>query len=146
MKRVLVVSYFYPPFSSVGATRVSKMTRYLRDSGWESHVLTVDRCDLPETLSLEVAPKAITRAPTLFDLAVLPRVLIGRRRLSQGRANTSQPWYGGALWRAGEIYRHLVAAVDVLKLPVRKPHVVLLGDRAVFERPEELRVAFGLAA
>jgi len=112
MKRVLVVSYFYPPFSSVGATRVSKMTRYLRDSGWESHVLTVDRCDLPETLSLEVDPQAISRAPMVFDLAGLPRLLIGRRRLSQGRVNPSPPWYGGLLWRAGEVYRHLVCFPD----------------------------------
>jgi glycosyltransferase involved in cell wall biosynthesis len=112
MKRVLVVSYFYPPYSSVGATRVSKMTRYLTDAGWEAHVLTVDRCDLPATLPLEVAEDAVTRTPQLFDLASLPRAVVGRRRLAQDRVLPTQTRRWALLWRAGEIYRQVICFPD----------------------------------
>ena len=112
MKRVLVVSYFYPPYSSVGATRVSKMTKYLRDFGWEAHVLTVDQCDLPATLPIEVPLDAITRAPQLFDLASLPRTIIGRRRLATERVLPVQTKRWAMLWRIGEAYRHLVCFPD----------------------------------
>jgi hypothetical protein len=112
MKRVLVISYFYPPYSSVGATRVSKMTRYLRDAGWEPHVLTVDHCDLPSTLPIEVPPETITRVPVRFDVGSLPRALVGRRRLSSDRLLAQQAPSWALLWRAGELYRHLACFPD----------------------------------
>lgn len=107
-----MISYFYPPFSSVGATRVSKMTKYLADAGWQAHVLTVDRCDLPGTLPIEIPEDAITRAPQLFDLASIPRTLVGRRRLANDRVMPTQPRRWALLWRAGEVYRHLVCFPD----------------------------------
>jgi glycosyltransferase involved in cell wall biosynthesis len=39
-KRVLVISYFYPPANSLPSQRVSKFTKYLYRWGWEPHVLT----------------------------------------------------------------------------------------------------------
>lgn len=112
MKRVLVISYFYPPYSSVGATRVSKMTRYLRDAGWDVHVLTVDRCDLPPTLPVELPEDAITRVPQIFDIASIPRAVVGRRRLSTDRVLAVQPTRWAMLWRLGEAYRHLACFPD----------------------------------
>jgi glycosyltransferase involved in cell wall biosynthesis len=112
MKRVLVISYFYPPYSSVGATRVSKMTRYLRDAGWTPHVLTVDRCDYPATLPVEIPADSITRAPQLFDLASLPRTVLGRRRLATDRVAPRQSKHWAMFWRLGQAYRHLVCFPD----------------------------------
>lgn len=112
MKRVLVISYFYPPYSSVGATRVSKMTKYLRNAGWDVHVLTVDRCDLPPTLPVELPPEAITRVAQLFDLASIPRAVVGRRRLATDRVLPVQPTRWAMLWRLGEAYRHLACFPD----------------------------------
>jgi glycosyltransferase involved in cell wall biosynthesis len=112
MNRVLVVSYFYPPFSSVGATRVSKMTRYLRDAGWIPHVLTVDQCDYPRTLPVEIPPESITRAPQMFDLASIPRTIVGRRRLATDRVGPNQSRQWAMLWRVGQAYRHLVCFPD----------------------------------
>lgn len=39
-KRVLIVSYFYPPSNTIGALRVGKFSKYLPEFGWESLVLT----------------------------------------------------------------------------------------------------------
>ena len=111
-KRVLVVSFFYPPFSSVGATRVSKMTKYLALSGWDSHVITVNVSALPPTLPIEIPETAIDRAPQWFDLAALPRAIVGRRRLEE---QGTQPTTGRAaslLGRLGDAYRHLVCFPD----------------------------------
>jgi glycosyltransferase involved in cell wall biosynthesis len=112
VNRVLVVSYFYPPFSSVGATRVSKMTRYLRDAGWTPHVLTVDQCDYPRTLPVEIPDESITRAPQMFDLASIPRTLVGRRRLATDRVAPRQSKYWAMLWTIGLAYRHLICFPD----------------------------------
>jgi glycosyltransferase involved in cell wall biosynthesis len=40
-RRVLVVSYHYPPTSAVGALRVAKFVKHLPEFGWEPVVLTV---------------------------------------------------------------------------------------------------------
>ena len=40
-KRLLVISYFYPPANSLPSQRVSKFTKYLYRWGWEPHVLTI---------------------------------------------------------------------------------------------------------
>jgi glycosyltransferase involved in cell wall biosynthesis len=112
VNRVLVVSYFYPPFSSVGATRVSKMTRYLRDAGWAPHVLTVDACDYPRTLPVEIPQESITRARQLFDLASIPRTLVGGKRFATQRVAPGQSKRWAMLWRLGQVYRHLVCFPD----------------------------------
>ena len=50
MKRVLIVTYHYPPADAVGGVRPSKLVRYLPEFGWEPTVLTVPA---PEAASRE---------------------------------------------------------------------------------------------
>jgi glycosyltransferase involved in cell wall biosynthesis len=40
MKRVLIVSYFFPPVSNMGSHRILRFVRHLREFGWEPVVLT----------------------------------------------------------------------------------------------------------
>lgn len=40
MKRVLIVSYFFPPVSNMGSHRILRFVRHLREFGWEPTVLT----------------------------------------------------------------------------------------------------------
>lgn len=47
MKRVLIVTYYYPPSGGSGVQRVLKFTRYLRTFGWEPVVLTVNPVSYP---------------------------------------------------------------------------------------------------
>ena len=88
------------------------MTKFLADAGWESHVLTIDRCDLPATLPIEIPEASISRAPQAFDLASIPRAIVGRERLSVGRVMPVQSRQWGALWRLGEAYRHILCFPD----------------------------------
>ena len=42
MKRVLIVSYFFPPSTNMGSHRMLRFVRHLRQFGWEPVVLTTD--------------------------------------------------------------------------------------------------------
>lgn len=78
--RVLVVSFFYPPFNSIGGLRISKMTRYLEELGWDVRVLTTDRDDVPEDLPLELSTERVMRARPR-DVNWLPKRVLGRERV-----------------------------------------------------------------
>lgn len=45
MKKVLVISYYYPPIGGVGIIRTLKFTKYLPEYGWMPYVLTVKNRD-----------------------------------------------------------------------------------------------------
>lgn len=68
MKRVLFVSYLFPPTGGVGVHRVTKFVKYLPQSGWESSVLTVSNPSVPlhdESLLKDIpAGTLIRRAKT----------------------------------------------------------------------------------
>ena len=42
MKKVLFISYFFPPLTGPGAQRVTKFVKYLNEFGWNPLVLTVN--------------------------------------------------------------------------------------------------------
>ncbi len=46
-KKVLIITYYWPPASSPGVYRFLKFTRYLRDFGWEPIILTVKNGSYP---------------------------------------------------------------------------------------------------
>ena len=39
-KNVLMICYYFPPCSTVGALRSTKFVKYLKDFGWKAHVIT----------------------------------------------------------------------------------------------------------
>ncbi|MGE0444244.1 MAG: glycosyltransferase [Vicinamibacterales bacterium] len=131
MKRVLFISYFYPPYRSVGATRVSKMTRYLADVGWEAHVLTVDAADLPAGAPIEVPEQRIYRIPCSFDVMALPRMLVGRGAVTARGSETTDSWKSASLWRLGQAYRNVVCFPDAQvgwAAPAARAAIRLIGE------------------
>lgn len=48
MKKVLIISYYWPPAGGSGVQRPLKFVKYLRDFGWEPIVLTADNGEYPE--------------------------------------------------------------------------------------------------
>ena len=56
MKKVLVISYYWPPSGGPGVQRVLKFCKYLPEFGWEPIVLTVKNGEFPsldESLIIE---------------------------------------------------------------------------------------------
>ena len=49
MKKVLIVTYYWPPGSGPGVQRFLKFSKYLREYGWEPIILTVENGSYPST-------------------------------------------------------------------------------------------------
>lgn len=49
MKKVLIVTYYWPPSGGAGVQRWLKFTKYLRNFGWEPVIYTVENGEYPET-------------------------------------------------------------------------------------------------
>ncbi len=47
MKKVLIVTYYWPPAGGPGVQRILKFTKYLPEFGWQPFVLTVNNPDAP---------------------------------------------------------------------------------------------------
>lgn len=47
MKKVLIITYYWPPGSGPGVQRFLKFSKYLRDFGWEPIILTVENGSFP---------------------------------------------------------------------------------------------------
>jgi glycosyltransferase involved in cell wall biosynthesis len=59
MKKVLVITYYWPPSGGAGVQRWLKFVKYLRNSGWEPVVYTPENPEFPETdssLSKDIPP------------------------------------------------------------------------------------------
>src|SRR5712671_1756989 len=108
MRRALVVSYFYPPFGSVGAIRVSKLTKYLPCHGWEASVLTTDRDDRPADVDIEIPADRIYRVPQSVDVMSVPRAFLGRATVERKRFIAAGTWRSHLLWQLGMAYRNVI--------------------------------------
>ncbi|NJM26598.1 MAG: glycosyltransferase family 4 protein [Bacteroidia bacterium] len=47
MKRVLIVTYYWPPSGGIGVLRCLKFAKYLRKCGWEPIVYTASNAQYP---------------------------------------------------------------------------------------------------
>src|SRR5262245_53334052 len=46
-RRVLFISYLFPPVGGAGVQRTTKFVKFLREFGWQPSVLTVDNPSVP---------------------------------------------------------------------------------------------------
>jgi glycosyltransferase involved in cell wall biosynthesis len=60
-KKVLLVSFYFPPGNTIAAVRIGKFAKYLPEFGWEPIILTVNNISLSKTLPLEVAESSVVR-------------------------------------------------------------------------------------
>lgn len=87
MKKVLIVSYAFPPNQGIGNVRAGKFTKYLPEFGWEPVVLTAKiRQDVPQTLPVEINEANIIRTPYFY----LNPVLNYRHHRSRGDTAVSK--------------------------------------------------------
>lgn len=70
-KKVLIISFYFPPNNAIGAVRIGKFAKYLPEFGWEPIVLTVnDIRGLTQTLPTEINETNVIRTP-YFNLSGL---------------------------------------------------------------------------
>ena len=80
-KRVLVVTYNFPPVGGAGVQRVTKFVKYLPQFGWEPTVLTTENPSVPvldESLLADIPPQTVVvKARTLEPGYALKRFVSG---------------------------------------------------------------------
>ena len=78
-KRVLIVSYYFPPSGGPGVQRVLKFVKYLPEFGWDPAVLTVRDADFPardESLLAEIRASL--------------KIICGKRLLDRNHTETGE--------------------------------------------------------
>ena len=83
MKKVLVISYYFPPSGGPGVQRVLKFVKYLPEFGWEPVVLTVKDANFPardESLLKEIPGNIKVYRTDIFEPYGLYRRLTGREK------------------------------------------------------------------
>lgn len=58
MKKILIISYYFPPFNSIASKRYGDMCKYMKNYGYEPYILTTNNTG---DLSLPVPEKNIIR-------------------------------------------------------------------------------------
>ncbi len=83
MKKVLIISYYFPPSGGPGVQRVLKFVKYLPSFGWKPIVLTVKDGDFPardESLLKEVPYNIDVHRTDIFEPYDLYRRLTGKSK------------------------------------------------------------------
>lgn len=110
-RRVLMVSYFFPPYDSTAAVEALKFASYLRDYGWDPTIISTTN-DFPPTLPFEDSDMPIERTRQL-DLNWPVKKLAGTRNVSVAGYLTEVGTVKGRLMaRGGRAYRNLVDFPD----------------------------------
>lgn len=113
--RLLVISYFFPPFNSIGAVRVGKIAKYLHQGGHDVRVITARDQPLQATLPLEIPAANVIATPWLNVNRPAELVLGGRRRVAE-RGYAPAPGKAGPLRAmvrsAGGLYKSLLNVPD----------------------------------
>ena len=82
MKKVLIVTYYFPPSGGPGVQRVLKFATYLRSFGWQPVILTVKDADYPardESLLKEIPSDVTVYRTRIFEPYDAYRRLTGKK-------------------------------------------------------------------
>ena len=64
MKRVLIITYYWPPSGGAGVQRWLKFAKYLPESGWKPVVFTPENGEIPvedHSLEKDIHPETVVR-------------------------------------------------------------------------------------
>ena len=89
MKKVLIITYYWPPSGGAGVQRWLKFAKYLPEFGWQPIILTVDPqyASYPqrdESLSAEVRPDCLVYTTKSFELYNLYKLISRKKEVPYG--------------------------------------------------------------
>lgn len=106
--KILLISYFFPPYNVIGAVRTGKLAEYWVSQGHDVKVITA--IDQPLTPSLQTSfPKSCTYSTKWLNVNTLPEKVLG------GRAKIARQGYSSGssfLGRLGRAYKTLLNFPD----------------------------------
>jgi hypothetical protein len=105
--KILVMSFRFPPYHSVGAVSIGKTVKYLVALGHDVRVVTARDQQVPTTLPLEVDPRSVVATGWLNPMRLAEGVAGGRNRVAKsgfsGASRNDQ-----LVRRVGDLYRSLM--------------------------------------
>ena len=114
-KKILLVSWYFPPANAVAAIRLGKMARYLQEKGHRLRVVTPDQAAVDRSLPVEIGASVIKRTRYL-DLDQRFNPFVPRGRTSSDEAALPAPlWRRAVLFGKkllGSLYRDVVFCPD----------------------------------
>ena len=93
MRRVLIITYYWPPSGGSGVQRWVKFAKYLPKEGWQPVIYTPENPELTavdRTLAAEIPPEAEVIKRPIFEPYGIYRKLMGKK--GSGEVN---PIHGG---------------------------------------------------
>ena len=79
MKRVLIITYYWPPSGGSGVQRWLKMSKYLPENGWQPVIYTTEDAEYPiidPSLEKDVAPETeVIRRPIVEPYTIYKKFL-----------------------------------------------------------------------
>jgi hypothetical protein len=72
--RILIVSWYMPPFNTMGALRVGKLCKFLNEQGHDVRVVSCGKLPFEKTLTLEFPEERIARS-SYSDVIALPKAV-----------------------------------------------------------------------
>jgi len=109
--RILIVSYFFPPYNTIGAVRVGKTAKYLCRFGHDVRVLTAFDQPIPTGLPLEVPEECLISTQWINVNRPIELALGGRKRVAtQGYSVSGRA--SSVAKRFGAVYKHLINIPD----------------------------------
>lgn len=131
MKKVLILTYYWPPSGGAGVQRWLKFVKYLQDFNWEPIVYTAENGEIPEIdTSLEKdVPKNITILKTpIWEPYSAYKALIGQKKNEKinaaflNESKKKSPLNNFAIWVRGNFF-----IPDARKFWI-KPSITYLTD------------------
>ncbi|HRI85521.1 MAG TPA: glycosyltransferase family 4 protein [Ignavibacteria bacterium] len=96
MKKILIISYYWPPGGGAGVQRILKFVKYLPSNGFKPYVVTVDaeKASYPvidNSLNAEVPAEAEIYRTDTFEPFGLYSKVVGKKSIPTGFSNESEP-------------------------------------------------------
>ena len=83
MKKVLIITYYWPPSGGAGVQRWLKFVKYLRCFGWEPIVYTPSNPEMPETdssLLKDIPPYLTVLSTPIWEPYIFYKRFVGKEK------------------------------------------------------------------
>lgn len=94
MKKVLIITYYWPPSGGSGVQRWVKFAKYLPSCGWQPVVYTPENPELiarDRTLENDIPPETVVLRRHIFEPYGIYRSLLGGKAAAEGGSNEVNP-------------------------------------------------------
>ena len=83
MKKVLIISYYWPPCGGIGVLRCLKIAKYIRQFGWEPIIFTAEGADYPSidhTNEKDIHPDTVVLRQKIWEPYNIYRFISGKKK------------------------------------------------------------------